>query len=1221
MKLSIRDNLFKSAGKEERKRATGLNFDFAEKKLKETESEPSRDLVQKFIAEQAGELPFKSEIIERINSLNIESERARYNKEEAFFVIAGSVLTTNSLESAKSRLEDIEEYVVRLELSAGNILTNFFSGINLNKSEDIFKIIESYENFYSEVEREKRRIEEEGKKSSSSGYKSNEIVHDFGDGWKVVYVPATGEMEGFPGLPSTSHDRVLEGNKNGLCLGSNTKYYQDNSSGKIYSVRNTSNDPEVTIRISGNKLQEAKGKNNNPPTVDGAYHADKWFKLQEGTLDYRSSYDYTNFPPYTKESAEKLWNSGDRDSFYKKGWILSWYKAGISEIDEYTRELIEKRSPLIIYSGLGKKYKEMVEPVVEYFAKLFLDSNDNTIFGQKGVYTQNQLTHESWKTYKKNPMMIQSVQKLGNEDEHHFLKLGLFKINEYNEISKNVIQNTSFGYLDKFKVTEDDVWKTECSLALENELKEGVTFESFRSLYESIIKNTNSEYYLDLLFKYDDYIEEIDKSQFAESLLYNIFYYTFVNNFDSSRFFKIVKRTLDVISSQELCTVIISNNEDNLKPYYELIRENIKQKVLSLDLNNILSILKLECIDNEYFMPLQEAVVKKIQLMDNANLEESFSLKSDDDHPLVTMEAVSSFLINNIELIDNKIIEKIQSVTENSIIDIIKNSIKNVNFRIKENIKSKNILDIHRSNMHESTLDYLLRNIVGRYSQPVYDGISDKLIDFFIQCPVNEKIIIISNLSIDDTKNLVKLCLKLKHKSDDYNNTIQFFITYSKINAKIFDLETKYIVPLIGSKDFVINYLNYLFSSHSDEDHGYIASRVSELLTESNDEMKIFIASKAFTSSTDTYDYYLINAIIRMSHKYISKDLILNHIKLILSKKDDSNNLTSIYHLVDLLRGRADYYEIFNYLMENLISSLYLSLEDGSEKEINKILDNFDILNDLILIYEHTKDYRLEKIFEKISINPTLSDKLIYISENIKNIDPIIEHVSAAAENNSKNTIYWINEANSSEYDEVTKKSEINLLFSHFFERSPRYLQSKAINSSVKKSVADLFRLCSKDIFLKNIRTFNLFRINNLREKFPEAFKIFIDNIGSINLFNILFLYIGSNLFSDCSHGSMETAKEKYLGTALSFIKFLQSNGQPVPSMKEFEDNYNETISVYIRNNESYNLCANAFLKAMIDVIYSSGNDKLASSRLIRLSNSLEELGLKREASEVIKLG
>jgi hypothetical protein len=55
MKLSIRDNLLKSAGKEERKRATGLNFDFAEKKLKETESEPSRDLVQKFIAEQAGD--------------------------------------------------------------------------------------------------------------------------------------------------------------------------------------------------------------------------------------------------------------------------------------------------------------------------------------------------------------------------------------------------------------------------------------------------------------------------------------------------------------------------------------------------------------------------------------------------------------------------------------------------------------------------------------------------------------------------------------------------------------------------------------------------------------------------------------------------------------------------------------------------------------------------------------------------------------------------------------------------------------------------------------------------------------------------------------------------------------------------------------------------------------------------------------------------------------
>jgi hypothetical protein len=83
------------------------------------------------------------------------------------------------------------------------------------------------------------------------------VIHDFGDGFKIVYVPAFGEMEGYPlteeelktdATKNTSHDRIVEGNKMGVCLGKKMRLYQNNNSGKIYSLRNSANEPCVTIR-------------------------------------------------------------------------------------------------------------------------------------------------------------------------------------------------------------------------------------------------------------------------------------------------------------------------------------------------------------------------------------------------------------------------------------------------------------------------------------------------------------------------------------------------------------------------------------------------------------------------------------------------------------------------------------------------------------------------------------------------------------------------------------------------------------------------------------------------------------------------------------------------------------------------------------------------------------------------------------------------------------
>lgn len=98
-------------------------------------------------------------------------------------------------------------------------------------------------------------------------YKSSprdNLIYDFGDGYKIVYVPAFGEMEPYPLTEAelggeknrTSYDRIMEGNKMGICLGKKMKLYQDNSEGEIFSLRNSSNEPCVTIRGTTDWVEE-----------------------------------------------------------------------------------------------------------------------------------------------------------------------------------------------------------------------------------------------------------------------------------------------------------------------------------------------------------------------------------------------------------------------------------------------------------------------------------------------------------------------------------------------------------------------------------------------------------------------------------------------------------------------------------------------------------------------------------------------------------------------------------------------------------------------------------------------------------------------------------------------------------------------------------------------------------------------------------------------------
>lgn len=449
MRLSIRDIGHKTAGEKEKKRADGVNFEFASKKLEEGGVKATKDDIINFIQQNPTEIPFSRELLDKIFSLEINENRNKYSKEEAYFIIVGSILTSESLESAKEKISDIGWYVVFLELNAGSLSKEYLSAINLNDPNDIQKLTNSFNSLYSKVQEKKIEVKKSEEKSKSGGYISNVVEHDFGDGWKVIYVPAVGEIEPFPGIINSSYDRILEGNKNGLCLGSSTNFYQNNLEGKIYSVRDPSNNPKVTIRIKNNRLEEAKGKNNNPPEPEGARRAEEWFKTIAG-LDYKNNYDFSNFPPFDLEAASIKFRE-DRNKPYHLKWVSLWYKNGIPELDEDVIRRVSEKDPMIISSGLGKIHKELVEPVVKHFCENFIEGSytgttrrDRTnaffvLFGGLNPLPSD-VDHEVFKTYRKLPEMVSAVEKLAEIHPRSFYKLGLQEYPEYRQFSDKPVE-------------------------------------------------------------------------------------------------------------------------------------------------------------------------------------------------------------------------------------------------------------------------------------------------------------------------------------------------------------------------------------------------------------------------------------------------------------------------------------------------------------------------------------------------------------------------------------------------------------------------------------------------------------------------------------------------------------------------------------------------------------------------------------------------------------
>ncbi len=438
--ISKRDIFYKTAGPKEKKRAGGINFDHVKNILSQDGSEIPREMIELGLKDES-KLAITNEKLSWIESINLEEEaKKRVDAHETFLLIVGSALESNSLDEMRNKISTINSY-----LTADHELAPGSFGLNIADLSDVNKIKELFRAEYREAEEWVRKSKEKEESAKSGGYISNDVVYDFGDGWKVVYVPAAGEIKEFPGLNNTSYDRILEGDKNGLCLGSSMRYYQSNNEGEIYSIRDPGNNPRVTIRILENSLMEAKGKKNLPPDVLGATHANEWFETIED-LEYKHNYDYRKFPPYNINSAREAFLQ-DKASPYLEGWVSSWYKKGIKEIDDDVAKKVQEKDILLIESGLGKTHYELVKPTVIRWCNDYLTGGSKSIiFGSN----YSPPTHEVFRTYRRLPEMIAAAKKLSEEDPNWFFAIGLQEFPEYKEFSDGPIKKYAENHPEDF---------------------------------------------------------------------------------------------------------------------------------------------------------------------------------------------------------------------------------------------------------------------------------------------------------------------------------------------------------------------------------------------------------------------------------------------------------------------------------------------------------------------------------------------------------------------------------------------------------------------------------------------------------------------------------------------------------------------------------------------------------------------------------------------------
>lgn len=265
---------------------------FLEMKSKE---ELSKETPEINLNEALGNLGLDSEIF--LNAKGILS-KDNYpdiddilSKEEQLFLAAGAALTDglnnislimDFIVSANSDIEigkpgDLKA-LYSFDIRDGKSISSSFSSLNDNQSD------------WHERSAEEQESADSSDGIYGYGYKTNIIKYTFEDGWKVVYLPSKDDPNMIPWDEdnSLSHDRIQEGDNNSLCLGSSSKYYNDNKEGSIYSLRDPSNKPIATIRMdwSGAKvhdnysevrIREIRESKNRDVGIESSLHLAEFF--------------------------------------------------------------------------------------------------------------------------------------------------------------------------------------------------------------------------------------------------------------------------------------------------------------------------------------------------------------------------------------------------------------------------------------------------------------------------------------------------------------------------------------------------------------------------------------------------------------------------------------------------------------------------------------------------------------------------------------------------------------------------------------------------------------------------------------------------------------------------------------------------------------------------------------------------------------------------------
>lgn len=392
-----------------------------------------------------------AEQIEQIRDVTLEPDFAkRLSKEEKHFLIIGAVLT-----DSVGKLSEIEDYLLSDAVKKPGDLFAYFG---LKTGADLIASVGVITRTFNKVNADQQKWHEEAAaKQAEEGekhkYTTNHVVHKFDDGWTVVYVPAAGECKAYPGLPGTSIDRIIEGNKNGLCLGSENRLYQENKQGKIYSVRNEKNEPKATIRVWANAVQEIKGKYNAVPDFETAQHVKPWL-TQEGFE--RDTEDYYELPPVTPEELD-IAIKEDANKFISMGWFIHYlHKSTIVDnlFEEYLTD--PRKHGFLFYSGYQKINKKLMWPIVERFANEYSDNISKIFFTSSAAKR-----HESWIIYQDEPAVYSAVFTLAQNFYLDYLQLEIQKVPKYKRITRIIAENliTKSDTIDSDE-NEDDYSKT-----------------------------------------------------------------------------------------------------------------------------------------------------------------------------------------------------------------------------------------------------------------------------------------------------------------------------------------------------------------------------------------------------------------------------------------------------------------------------------------------------------------------------------------------------------------------------------------------------------------------------------------------------------------------------------------------------------------------------------------------------------------------------------------